>query len=76
MLGLIWGMQFGQRRLLRGLAVAPGDWSGHFLVQFAVFFVGYVFNVWLGIGQNLAMLAVARREPRCWSGSFKAAGLS
>lgn len=62
-LGLTWGTQFWQTRLLRELAVAPGDQLHDLLVQFAVFFGGYVFHVWLSIGQNLAMLAVARREP-------------
>jgi len=62
-LALTFGSQFLQTRLLRELAVAPGNRLQYFLVQFAVFFGGYVFNVWLSIGQNLAMLAVARREP-------------
>ena len=51
--------QFVQGRILH--AVAPGDRDLLFL--FVVFSVGYVFNTWLGIGQNIAMLAVARGEP-------------
>jgi hypothetical protein len=62
-LALTWGTQFLQTRLLRELAVPPGDRLQYFLVQFAVFVGVYVFNVWLSIGQNLAMLAVARGEP-------------
>jgi len=62
-LALTWGIQFWQTRLLRELAAAPGNRLQYFLVQFAVFLGGYVFHVWLSIGQNLAMLAVARGEP-------------
>lgn len=62
-LTLTWASQFGQSRLLRQLPVAPGDRLEYFLVAFAVFFGGYVFNAWLNIGQNLAMLAAARGEP-------------
>ena len=43
--------------------MAAGDRLQYFLVAFAVFFGGYVFNAWLNIGQNLAMLAAARGEP-------------
>ncbi len=59
----IWLIQFGQPRLLRALGVTPGDWSKGALLQFGVLFGAYVFNAWLGAGQNLAMLAVSRREP-------------
>ena len=48
---------------IRELAVPPGDRLQYFLVQLGVFFGVYVFHVWLSIGQNLAMLAVARGEP-------------
>jgi hypothetical protein len=62
-LALTWGIQFWQTRLLRELAVPPGDRLQYFLVQLAVFVGVNVFNIWLSIGQNLAMLAVARGEP-------------
>jgi len=62
-LALTWGTQFLQTRFLRELAAAPGDRLQYFLVSFEVFFGVYVFHVWLSIGQNLAMLAVARGEP-------------
>jgi len=62
-LALTWGTQFLQSRLLRELAAAPGDRSQYFLLSFGIFFIGYVFHVWLSIGQNLAMLAVARGDP-------------
>ena len=62
-LALTWGAQFLQTRLLPELAVAPGDRLHYFLVQLAVFVGVNVFNVWLSIGQNLALLAVARGEP-------------
>ena len=62
-LTLTWGTQYLQTRLIRELAPAPGDRFVHFLVQFGIFFGGYVFHVWLNIGQTLAMLAAARREP-------------
>ncbi len=62
-LALTFGSQFLQTRLLRELAAAPGDRLLDFLVQFGIFLGGYVFHVWLSIGQNLAMLAVARGEP-------------
>jgi hypothetical protein len=62
-LALTFGTQFLQTRLLRELALAPGDQLQDFLVQFGIVFGGYVFHVWLNIGQNLAMLAMARGEP-------------
>ncbi len=62
-LALTFGTQYLQTLLVRGLAMAPGDRLRDFLVQFGVFFGGYVFHVWLSIGQNLAMLALARGEP-------------
>ncbi len=62
-LALTFGSQFLQTRLLRELAAAPGDRLHAILVRFGIFFGGYVFHVWLSIGQNLAMLAVARGEP-------------
>jgi len=61
-LALMWGTQFLQTRLLRELALAPGDRLQFLLVRFGVFFAGYVFHVWLSIGQNLALLGLARRE--------------
>ncbi len=41
---LTWGTQFWQTRLLRELAAAPGDRLHDFLVQFGIFFAGYVFH--------------------------------
>jgi len=62
-LALTWGTQYLQTLLVRGLTVAPGGQLQYFLVSFVVFFGVYVFHVWLSIGQNLAMLALARNEP-------------
>jgi hypothetical protein len=70
-IALMWGAQFVQVRLLRELAPAPGDRLQFFLVQFTVFFVGYVLNLWLSIGQNLALLGLARRESSVFERVFR-----
>jgi hypothetical protein len=70
-LGLVWASQFVQRRLVQG--VFPGMDNGFhaFVVQFSVFVIVYVFNVWLSIGQNLALLRLARREPAAFGEIFR-----
>jgi hypothetical protein len=70
-IALMWGAHFVQARLFRELAPAPGDRLQFFLVQFTVFFVSYVFNVWLSIGQNLALLGLARRESSVYERVFR-----
>jgi hypothetical protein len=61
-MALILGAQFLQRTLLQAVARAPGDELTQRLVQFGLFFGGYVLNVWLSIGQCLALLGLARGE--------------
>jgi hypothetical protein len=62
-LTLTFGTQYLQTLIVHELAMAPGDRLRDFLVRFGILFGGYVFHVWLSIGQNLAMLALARGEP-------------
>jgi hypothetical protein len=62
-MALLWGVQFLQQMLFQAVARAPGDIFTQRLVQFGLFFGGYVLNVWLSIGQSLALLALARGEP-------------
>jgi hypothetical protein len=59
--GLAWSSQFIQNRVMNEAARQGGQFEV-FVVQFSVFFVVYVFNVWLSIGQNLALLRLARHE--------------
>lgn len=59
-LGLLVLSQYLQRLIARDLAPDPGDRAAYFLSQFGSFFAAWVFNSWLTIGQNLALLAVAR----------------
>jgi hypothetical protein len=61
-MALILGVQFLQRALFEATDKAPADQFTHFLVQFGLFFGGYVLNVWLSIGQSLALLGLARGE--------------
>jgi len=61
-MALIWAAQFLQRALMQSAARAPGDQFTYFLVQFGLFFGGYLLNVWLSIGQSLALLGLARGE--------------
>ncbi len=68
---IMWGVQFLQNRVLHGHGLANGVRSEPFLVTFAVFFGGYIFNTWLGIGQNLAMLSMARREAGAFEQLFR-----
>jgi hypothetical protein len=66
-LGLVWCSQFIQNRVMNDAARQGGQFEV-FIVQFSVFFAVYVFNVWLSIGQNLALLRLARYE----AGPFEA----
>ena len=66
-LGLVWCSQFIQNRVMNDAARQGGQFEV-FVVQFSVFFAVYVFNVWLSIGQNLALLRLARHE----AGPFEA----
>jgi hypothetical protein len=65
--GLLWSSQFIQNRVMNEAARQGGQFEV-FIVQFSVFFAVYVFNVWLSIGQNLALLRLARHE----AGPFEA----
>jgi hypothetical protein len=60
-IALIWAAQFLQGALMQSAAKAPGDDFTRRLVQFGQFF-GYVLNIWLSIGQSLALLGLARGE--------------
>ncbi len=66
-LGLVWSSQFIQNRVMNEAARQAGQFEV-FVVQFSIFFAVYVFNVWLSIGQNLALLRLARHE----AGPFEA----
>jgi hypothetical protein len=60
---LLWGSQFVRERLSQEIVPGLRDQFQLFLVQFLLFFAVYVFNSWLSIGQNLALLQLARRVP-------------
>ena len=69
-LGLVWGSQFIQNRVMNEAARQGGQFEV-FLVQFSLFFAVYVFNVWLSIGQNLALLRLARHEAGPFDAIFR-----
>jgi hypothetical protein len=52
--------QYVQRLVAEDFAPDPANRPAYFLAQFGAFFAGWAFNSWLTIGQNLALLAVAR----------------
>jgi hypothetical protein len=61
---LMWGSQLAQPRLAGALLPRAAGQADVFLTRFSLFFVTYVFNAWLSIGLNLALLEIARRRPR------------
>jgi hypothetical protein len=71
-LGLVWASQFVQNRVMND-AARQGGQIEVFVVQFSVFFGVYVFNMWLNIGQNLALLRLVRHEPSPFEAVFRGA---
>jgi hypothetical protein len=59
-LALLMASQYLQRLASERIAPDPGDRLSYFLVQFGAFFIAYAFNSWVTLGQNLALLGVAR----------------
>jgi hypothetical protein len=68
---LLWGSQFVQQRLVAELVPRAGGRFEAFLLQLTLFLVVYVFNAWISIGQSLAMLGVARRQPWAFDQLFR-----
>jgi hypothetical protein len=60
--GLIWLSSFLQQMIQQDVLASARDPVVFFLLSFALFFGGYVLSVWLSIGQNLGLLALARRR--------------
>src|SRR4051794_26378037 len=68
---LAWGSQFLQNRLREELVRQAGGPFEAFLFSFSLFFIVYVFNGWISIGQNLALLEIARRRPGAFDQLFR-----
>jgi hypothetical protein len=68
---LAWASQFVQNRVMNDAARQGGGQFQVFLLQFSVFFGVFVFNVWLNIGQNLALLRLVRHEPSPFESVFR-----
>ncbi len=69
--GLLFLVQRAQRLVLDGALFEPETRVQLFLVQFGTFFAVHVFTSWLAIGQNLALLGIARGETPVFSRLFR-----
>jgi hypothetical protein len=62
----VWVAQYLQRKIGLDIIPAQGDPVSTFLVRFVPFICVYIFSTWLTIGQNLALLRIARGEPEAF----------
>jgi hypothetical protein len=62
----VWVAQYLQRRVGQEIFPAQGDPFSTFLARFVPFICVYIFSTWLTIGQNLALLRIARGEPEAF----------
>jgi hypothetical protein len=68
--GLAWLSQEFHESILREAERAVRDEAGHFLIRYGMFLGTFILNFWLNVGQDLALLRLARGEREVWGDLF------